>query len=313
MERVKKPKNKPNFLAVGVPKAGTSSLYSYLKEHPEVYLPEQKELHFFTNKTLQENTEGPGDKLALNTVIKKEEDYMALYNGLKNQTVSGDISPSYFFFADQAIPAIKENLGDDIKIIITLRDPIGRAFSNYLHQKRLLHEELTFDQAILNEEKRKKDGFGDFWRYKEQSLYYEKCIKYIEAFGKENVKIILFEDLIQNTEKEVKDIYTFLKVDNTFKPSNINEVFNKGGVYKKSKLTSFLLKPSRLKQFVLKIIGDRFINKYRAYKSNVLEKNTEVKPIIEKQTIQTLKLYFKEDIEMLKTLNIDTTKWKYFN
>ena len=62
----------PNFLIVGVPKAGTSSLYNYLKQHPEIYLPEQKELHYFTHQELSKNTAGPGDKLALKSIINTE-------------------------------------------------------------------------------------------------------------------------------------------------------------------------------------------------------------------------------------------------
>ena len=126
------------------------------------------------------------------------------------------------------------------------------------------------------------------------------------------MKIVLFEELIQNTEKEIKSICAFLNVDENFKPSNIDEVFNKGGVYKKNKLTAFLLKPSGLKQFVLKIIGNKLANKYKAFKSNVLENNSEAKPVIEEQTIQTLRAYFEQDIEQLKSLDVNTTNWKYF-
>ncbi|SFI62199.1 sulfotransferase family protein [Olleya namhaensis] len=313
METVKQINKKPNFLVVGVPKSGTSSLYGYLKEHPEIYLPEQKELHFYTYNKLKENTEGPGDKLALKTVIKSKEEYELLYKNRKSEIASGDISPSYLYFADSAIPLIKSYLGEDVKIIITLRDPIGRAFSNFLHQKRLLLETLPFTEALQSETKRKEQGFGDFYRYKEHSLYFENCMKYINAFGNDNVKIVLFEDIIKNAESEVKSICNFLNVDANFIPKNLNTVFNKGGVYKENKLTAFLLKPSGLKQMVLKLIGSKLANKYKAYKESVLQKNTEAKPEIEAQTLVDLKAYFKQDIEQIKSLNVDITKWKYFN
>lgn len=311
METLKN-KCRPNFLVVGAPKAGTSSLYYYLKEHPEVYLPKQKELHFFTYNQLKENTKGPGDKLALSSVIKLKDDYESLYKNSKNETSLGDISPSYLYFSETAIPKIKAYLGDDVKIMIILRDPIGRAFSNYLHQKRLLHEELTFDQAILNEEKRKKDGFGDFWRYKEHSLYYKNCKNYIDAFGKDNVKIILFEDLKDNTEQEIKSVCEFLDVDARFTPQNLSKVFNKGGVYKQNPLTRLLLKPSGLKQFLQRIVGKNFAQKYKAYKAKTLAKSTEEKPTIPENTLCYLKEFFKTDLEQLKALGVDTNKWTYF-
>ena len=305
-------KNKPNFLVVGVPKGGTSSLYSYLKEHPDIFLPEQKELHFFSHNELQKNDKGPGDKLALSTVIKNPKEYASLYRNLNKETRSGDISPSYLYFSESVIPTIKNHLGDNIKIIIILRDPIGRTFSNYLHQKRLLFEDLSFSEALNQENTRKQKGFGDFWRYKEHSLYYQNCKNYIEAFGKENVKIILFEDLKKDAEREVESICEFLGVDSTFIPSNLDKVFNKGGVYKESPLTKLLLKPSGLKQILQKIVGENLANKYKAYKAKTLSKNTEEKPTITEETILELKEFFKSDLEQLKTINVDTSKWSHF-
>ncbi len=305
-------KTKPNFLVVGVPKAGTSSLYNYLKEHPEIYLPEQKELHFFANRILEKNTEGPGDKLALKTIIRNREDYESLYKSIDEESAFGDISPSYFYFSDTVIPLIKSYLGGELKIIISLRDPISRAFSNYLHQKRLLLETLSFSEAIDSELKRKTNRYGDFWRYTEHSLYYENCKKYIKAFGEENVKIVLFENLIADSEKEIKDIYKFLNVADNFKPPNLKEIFNKGGVYKQNKLTTTLLKPTRFKQLASKVIGQKLSNKYKTYKESVLQKYTESKPEIDTQTLIELKTYFKQDIDQLKTLNLDISKWKYF-
>ncbi|MBO0342098.1 MAG: sulfotransferase [Bacteroidota bacterium] len=304
--------SKPNFLVVGVPKGGTSSLFNYLKQHPEIYLPEQKELHYFSFEELKKNLNGPGDKLALSSVLKSFDAYTALYNNIGAQSKLGDVSPSYLFFSKSVIPAIQEKLGNQVKIIITLRDPIERAYSNFLHQKRLMHENLTFDQALQQEKKRKEKGFGDFWRYSEHSFYYEKCQAYIKAFGAENVKIVLFEDIKERPEGLLSELFDFLGVDKSFKAENLNVIYNKGGVYKKDGLTSFLLKPSFLKSMVLKYGGSFISKKYKRFKKGVLERNTIEKPKIEESTLKYLKELFKEDVNNLKTLGVDTSQWKHF-
>jgi|10_taG_2_1085330.scaffolds.fasta_scaffold51589_2 Sulfotransferase domain len=304
--------SKPNFLVVGVPKGGTSSLFNYLKQHPEIYLPEQKELHYFSFEELKKNLNGPGDKLAFSSVLRSYDAYTSLYNNIEGESKFGDVSPSYLFFSKSVIPAIKEKLGNQVKIIISLRDPIERSYSNFLHQKRLMHESLSFDQALQQEKKRKEKGFGDFWRYSEHSFYYEKCQAYIKAFGAENVKIVLFEDIKERPEGLLTELFDFLGVDKSFKAENLNVIYNKGGVYKKDGLTSFLLKPSFLKSMVLKYGGSFIAKKYKGFKQGVLERNTLEKPKIEKNTLNYLKKLFKEDVQNLKTLGVDTSQWKHF-
>ena len=127
MKEVNNKTNPVDFVVVGVPKAGTSSLYEYLKVHPQIFLTKQKELHFFSREALQKSHAGKGDKMALKPIIKNWQDYNNLFiDKLENQ-IAGDISPSYFYFANESISQIKKYLGSKIKIIIILRDPIERA------------------------------------------------------------------------------------------------------------------------------------------------------------------------------------------
>lgn len=305
---------KPNFLIIGVPKAGTSSLYMYLKKHPEVFLTSQKELHFFSAKKLSQNLNGPGDKEAFSRVIKNWESYIKLFKNVKNEKIIGDISPSYLYFSKSTIPLIKEKLGVNTKIIITLRDPIERLHSQFLHKTRLMLETKPIELALAYEEKRKKNAYGDFWQYKAHSLYFENCKNFIDSFGKDNVKIIIFENILSEPQKTVKEIFNFLEVDQNFIPENLDEVFNKGGYYKKNKLTTYLLKPNLVKQFLYKHLG-RFIGRiYSNYKNKVLKTHTLQKPIIPDKTVQELKAYFKQDVELLKTkYGLDISKWKHFN
>tara|TARA_B100000795_G_scaffold201456_1_gene155264 strand:- start:4078 stop:5034 length:957 start_codon:yes stop_codon:yes gene_type:complete len=303
-----------NFFVIGVPKSGTTSLYEYLRLHPEIYLPAQKELHFFTNERLLENISGPGDKDAISSVVKSYEDYYKLYNEAQSEQVTGDISPSYFYFIDDFISNLKDIEHNHVKIIICLRDPINRAISNYRHKRRLVLEKLAFHEAIEKEEERKVMGYGDFWRYKDHSLYSKKLKKVLDYFGKENVKVILFEDLTEETAKTCEDIFQFLGVNNKFAIKNSTKVFNKGGSYKQNIFTKYLLKPSRVKRILYNIFPSIVIKSYNYFKKGITEYYQREEEVIEEKTRKYLVRFFKEDVNILeKDFGIDTSKWQRYD
>src|SRR6267142_5190973 len=111
----------PNFFIVGAPKAGTTSLYHYLRQAPGVFLPICKEPHYFS---LSEPT--PGSCLLFRPITRKSK-YLALFRGSEHHKARGDASPSYLVTESAAI-RIRAEVAD-AKIIIMLRDPIQRAFS----------------------------------------------------------------------------------------------------------------------------------------------------------------------------------------
>lgn len=304
--------NKPNFLVVGTPKGGTSSLYRYLKVHPEIYLPEQKELHFFSCAELYKNINGPGDKIALINVIQSWGEYLTLYKNITTEKAAGDVSPSYLYYSKESILKINGLLDSNLKIIIMLRDPIERAFSNFLHQKRLMHEKLDFNEVIKIEEERIEKGYGDFWRYLGHSLYSENCMDYINAFGSTNVKIVLFEDFVSQPHETIKSIFEFLEVDGNFTPNNLNTIYNKGGVYTSNVLTKFLLKPTVMKEEIKRLVGNKIREQYKMYKNKILLKNRKEKPAISEESIKYLQSYFFDDVKKLKEMGLDITLWKYF-
>ena len=163
---------KPNFVISGFPKCGTTSLHHYLNEHPQIYMPIQKELHFFTFEILSKLNKGPLDKIVKESQIDNSEKYLSYYQNVKKENAIGDTSPSYINYPSQFF-RIKKYLNDP-KIIILLRDPISRAYSNYLHLKREGRETLSFKDAIEIEDHRREAQYSDFWYYKFNSTYYEK-------------------------------------------------------------------------------------------------------------------------------------------
>ena len=295
---------KPNFIIAGFPKCGTTSLHHYLDEHPEIFMPAQKELHFFTNNIISRLNNGPKDAIVKKTQINNTEKYLNFYKSVRNEIAIGDASPSYINYPGQ-FKKIKEFLNDP-KVIIILRDPIDRAYSNYLHLKREHRETLTFKESILKEDERKTNKYSDFWYYKFNSTYYDKIIKAKETFS--SVLILTIEELINNGEATLKNVYKFLEVDDTFKSKRKYTNFNKGGQFKQNIFTKIIFQPSRLKNTIKKVIKPTpFLKIIISKIANTFSKKTKK---IDDESLKYLKKYFKKEVEKLKTLNIDTSKWR---
>jgi len=297
---------KPNFIIAGFPKCGTTSLHHYLDEHPEIFMPKQKELHFFTSKILSKLKNGPKDAVVKKTQTHNSESYLGFYKNVRNEIAIGDASPSYINYPSQ-FQKIKEYL-DDPKFIIILRDPINRAYSNYLHLKREHRETLTFKEAVNNENERKKNKYSDFWYYKFNSTYSEKIIKAKEIFS--DVLILTSEELSNNLESTMKKVYQFLDVDYSFKAKGNSNRFNKGGNYKKNFFTKIIFQPSTAKNLIKKVIKPTpFLKILLARIASFFSVNDEQ---IDQETLLYLKKHFKKDVEKLRGLNIDISNWRNY-
>jgi len=295
---------KPNFIIAGFPKCGTTSLHHYLSEHPQIFMPSQKELHFFTYEILSKLKNGPKDGAVKKTQIQDSKKYLDFYRNVKNEIAVGDASPSYINYPNQFLK-IKEYL-EDPKFIIVLRDPINRAYSNYLHLKREQRETLTFKEAVNRENKRIKDKYSDFWYYKFNSTYYDKILKAKETF--KEVLIITSEELNENHEATMKKVYKFLDVDCNFITKRKSNRFNKGGYYKKNLFTKIIFQPSKFKNLIKKFIKPTpSLKILLARVASVFRAKTEE---IDEETVLYLTKHFKEEVKKLKSLNINTSNWR---
>ena len=296
----------PNFLIVGTAKAGTTSLYYYLKEHPEIYLsPTRKELRFFSG--MRGDFKGPKDEAVNKSITKSLEEYRQFFLNVTDEKAIGDISPDYLYYYSTAVKNIKKYLKDP-KIIIVLRNPVDRAFSQYLHFLRDGREHLSFEEAIKSERTRKESNWEWAWRYTEVGFYYKQVKAYLENFSE--VRIYLYDDLRSNIKKILKDIFLYLFVDDSFIPSNISEKFNVSGIPKNKLLHKFLTKKNPVKSaitpFVKIIIAE---NTKRRLKNKLLQKNLE-KPQMKPETREYLINLYREDILKLQDLiKRDLSHW----
>jgi hypothetical protein len=192
-------------LIIGAARSGTTSLYSALQSHPDVYLPRNKrpEPHFFLKES--EFTKGLG---------YYEQRYFSEWHG---QRAVGEASTSYLYGPD--VPRRIDKALPGAKVICVLRDPVERAFSGYWHTVRSGLEALSFDEALAMEESRKQQlagtAMGEIapFAYVERGLYHQQLTRWFDVFDRNRVCVVLFEELVSHPSSVLTAIADFLGVD----------------------------------------------------------------------------------------------------
>lgn len=292
---------------MGAAKSGTTALHVYLIQHPEIYmsvLKEPKHLSISANKFPHK---GPGDDKVDDEIIKSRDEYLSLFANAQKEKVIGESSADYLYFYNSVIPSIKA-ICPNPKILIMLRNPTDRAYSAYRHMLMDKRENLTFEKALEREDKRMRENYEFIWHYKNVGFYYKQVEQYINSFGWQNVKVVLYDDFALNSMKIVRDIYKFLNVDEGFTP-NTSEKYNVGPTVLSEPLEDFLIKydhPAKkaLRPILLNTIGKRYTEALVNYfiRRNRLSLNPETRKFL----IET----YREDISKLAGLiNRDLSAW----
>jgi len=225
----------PNFFIIGAQKAGTTSLYHYLDQHPQIYMSPRKEPHFFEG--MHSDFRWPGRRVAPVTDLR---DYLALFEGVSDEKAIGEASASYLY--SPKAPALIQRSIPDAKIIAILRNPAERAYSNFLHLVQVGREPLSsFAEALQAEEGRMRDKWGPIWYYKQKGFYHAQVKRYFDTFGRDQVRIWLYEDLRDDPSRMTRDVFRFLDVDERFVP-NVSIEHNPSGLPKNESLYTWVRK-----------------------------------------------------------------------
>ncbi len=284
-----------DFIGIGAQKAGSSWLSENLKKHPDINLYKKKEIEFFNDRySFYQKL----DRKNYRKGIKWYLDQLKL----KSDKINGEISPDYIW-DEKCAKRIKKDF-PDVKIIAILRNPVKRAQSQYLFASQSLFIASTFEEAV-----KKFPGFI------ERGLYYKQLKRYYNLFPKKQIKIILFEDIVNNPEKVIKDIQKYLgariiipeglnnKVGTTKYPKHvfINKIFSSIQRIKTTKIGDVLWK-NKLFLRLKRDIGS-FISRWNM--------KNQAKPKINPNTKEYLLKYFKKDINNLeKLIKRDLSQWK---
>jgi len=293
-------KRKPNFLLISSGRSGTTSLFNYYSEHPEIYMAPNKEPYFLASIDFSIQKHVPNFFLK-NLWTRYEDEYYSLFENVKNEKVIGEASVSYLYYFKDTISNIKKHLRDP-KIIIIIRNPIDRAYSHYLHNVQIGIETETFEEALKLEKERIRNEWWWGFYYKAAGYYFEAISEYINSFS--SVKVFLFDDFIEDVPKTLKEMFQILDVNENFVP-NIEKAYNKSIAFKYGTNSIYkIIQSNRLFNSLYYLIPRPLTNCLKRF---ALKNSNKINTTLRKNLYNE----YRSDIACLeKLLSSDLTRWK---
>ncbi len=287
----------PNFFIVGAQRAGTTSLYQYLNQHPQVYMSPRKEPHFFEG--MHSEFRRPGRR---SVPVRDLAEYQALFAGASGEKAIGEASASYLF--SPRAPGLIKSSVPDAKIIAILRNPADRAYSNFVYCVQVGREPLgSFAEGLQAEEERTRDKWGPLWYYKQKGFYYAQVKRYFDTFGRDQVGVWFYEDLRNDTFGIIGEVFRFLGIDESFVPDATSE-YNPSGIPRVGRLYTGVRKlTARNPALVERVLPARL----RGYvKRRIFVKPPPFPPEVRRQLTDS----YREDILRLQELiGRDLSAW----
>ncbi len=290
----------PNFLIVGAAKAGTTALHTYLQQHPQIYMTPDKETNFFAFEGQKLNFRGIGDEAINQFSITDLATYQNLFAGVTNETAIGEACPLYLYH-----PKAPHNIAQalpNVRLIVILRNPVDRAYANYLHLIRDDREpEKDFAQALQAEPERIGNNWEWFWHYVQLGYYGQQLKQYYGLFDKSQIRVYLYEDLVKRSDWLIQDLFEFLQVDTSFQP-DMSIRPNKSGVPKNPLLHKLLTKPNPIKSLLKPLFPAKMRQK--------IQHNNLETPKLSAEVRESLTALYREDLLQCQALiGRDLSAW----
>lgn len=225
----------PNLLILGAAKSGTSSLYSYLAQHPDVLMSRFKEPTFFVWEGREYDMRGRGPERA---VINDLDSYLALFSEARNERVRGEASSGYLH-TPGAAERIREHV-PEARLMAILRNPVDRAYSAFLHARASGFEPLAdFEQALDEEPHRIDTRWIGLTLYATVGMYAEQLERYLAVFPCEQIRVYLFDDLVRDPIRIAQDAFRWVGVSDSFEP-DVSKRTNRGVAVRSVRLYNLL-------------------------------------------------------------------------
>lgn len=281
---------KPNVFIAGMPRSGTTSLYTYLKQHPDIFLSLYKEPHFF-GRDLTQNI----------YTIREKEVYLSLFEGAAGKEAIGEGSV-WYLTSTTAASEIKA-FNPSARIIIMLRNPLDMIRSLHALYVRTGNEDLTDFRDALDRQQTREKGeslppgcyFPEGLYYTGVAAYYDKIKRFTDTFGMEGVHFVIFDDFAADTARSYRGVLDFLGVDPGFRAEF--DLKKADGVIRKQVLNEIRHAHPEVRKKLASKTG------LRAHKGPRREK---LSPELDAR----LRSLFKEDIEKTSRLiGRDLTHW----
>lgn len=296
-------KNLPSFVVIGAYKSGTTALYRYFNQHPDVYMSPIKETNFFALEGTTPNYCGPGDAQAPTNrlSITHIDDYRAQFDGVSTERAIGEASPMYLY-CPEAAERIHHYL-PQARLIVILRQPAARAFSNFLHLVRDGRERTQdFSKVWAQEPKRIQANWAPIWHIRQHGFYYQQLKRYFALFNQEHIKVILHEDLVKSPEQTLARLFDYIGVDTSFQV-DFSRRPNQSGI-PKNKIARGLAR--RLLVVPLRATGNQTCMEWGESISNYFL----YKPEMTTEQKQAITQFYRDDILKLQSMiNRDLSHW----
>ena len=204
----------PQFVIAGAPKAGTTALHAALTTHPGLYLSPVKEpKHYLTDGRPPPRSQqrGPGDAHSAREWVWRRQDYLALFAAAPEDAVRGESTPFHLY--DRAAQARLAADVPDVKVVAVVRDPVDRAWSNWVHLRADgLEPEAEFLAAVRREEWRVVDGWAPFWHYRGLGRYGEQLRDLYRHVPREQVLLLRYRQVVDSPRETLDRVSAFLGV-----------------------------------------------------------------------------------------------------
>jgi hypothetical protein len=280
----------PNFFIVGAAKAGTTSMYAYLSRHPEVFMSTLKQPHYFSSFEVKQQFDN------FMPVFRQARAYQELFFGSESYKAVGEASPSYLCDANAAT-RIKSAI-PHAKIIISLRNPVQRAYSHYLMEFHEGNETLPFREALKVDENRNEKGWGISFQYVELGLYADQVERYLKVFDPANVLVVIFEDFVRDTEAVMQQIASFLDIDPNQYPEDCFQRVHNPFEASRNKFARMILRSRPIRVTSKRMVPQKLRT---AVRDRLLFKETQ-KPRLDDDIRQRLAQHFVPDLERLEQI-----------
>lgn len=291
---------KPNFFIVGAGRSGTSSMESFLQQHPEVFMA-RRQINFFDSD------------LHYRIPRLTFDNYLYRFRKAKNEKRVGETANTYLI--SKTAPYEIKKFSPNADIIIMLRNPVDNMFSVYHHQRTYFREDLDkFEDALEAEEDRKK-GYRipknivihESIFYRHRVKYTEFVKRYFDVFGPNKVHIIIFDEFKDDTKKVYKETCKFLGINESFSPN-----FEISNSYKKLRSKYLHLLMSIPKSHLIKKLILTMPDSWTTTLVRWNQKTDIERPVMNPVTRKKLQKEFSKEIKSLGTLiEEDLTYWLY--
>ncbi len=291
----------PTFLIVGVQKAGTTSIYNYLQEHPQVYMSPIKETNFLERdweKLVAENSK-------IKNRISSFDDYCKLFTGVQDEIAIGEASPNYIFHYESSAPRIQKYT-PNAKLIVVLRNPVERAYSDYLMH---LRDGISAEIRTLSEQIKHSSHKSFILR---KGFYYTPVKYYIDFFCVEKVKVFLYDDLCNNAQKFMSDIYEYIGVDKNF-IANVSKKTQQARIPKNQAINNLLQRQNPIRTLAATALKTLIpLDARQELRSRLIRLNSQHKsqvPLSSEERKQLIELYREDILKLQDLIDRDLSSW----